>query len=121
MASELGGPGGQRRPPRPGGRPFGGRCIWRGIGERHGLGTQQRHADLRAGFAGARFGRANQRFELPFRQLCAVEFVVELAVDGPQILLILIGIEQAGEPIQSDDAVHSRGVVDPPEGIGGRR
>src|SRR5205823_12383173 len=63
-------------------------------------------------------GRANQRLELPIRQLYAVEFVIELANVGPQILLILIGIEQTGKPIQSDDAVHPRRVVDPTEGVG---
>jgi len=50
----------------------------------------------------------------------AVEFVIELAGVGPQILLILIGIKQAREPIQSDNAVDPGRVVDPPEGIGRR-
>ena len=118
IPSELGGPG-ATEPPRPGGRPLGvgafGATLGNGTGSAPSSGTP-----IRAGLAGARLGRANQRFELPIGQLYAVEFVVELAGVGPQILLILIGIEQGGKPIQSDDAVDPRGIVDPPEGVGRR-
>ena len=67
-------------PGRPGARRG---CIR--IRERHGLGTKQRHTDLALGFAGARFGRANQRFELPVRQLMGPVAIAELSGSAAQL------------------------------------
>ena len=97
------------------------RRVRRRGGKRHRLGSEQRHIDRTTGLAGSPFRRPDQRLELAVVQLDIVEFLVEIADIGAQILLILVGIEQRGQPVQTDDPVDSRRAVDPPERIGRRQ
>src|SRR5205807_5820208 len=75
------------------------------------------YADRTAGFARTGLGRAHERFELRVGQLHTIEFVVELANAGSQILLVDVRVEQRRQPGQPDDPVDPGRVVDPPEWI----
>jgi len=87
-------------------------------GKRHRLRAEKGDIDWTPGFARLGLGPADQRLELPIAQLDAIEFVVELADAGSQILLVDVRVEQRSQPGQPDDPVYPGRVVDPPEGIG---
>src|SRR5208283_917508 len=59
-----------------------------GIGQRHRFGPKKGHIDPPTSLTRAGFRRADQRLELAIRQLNAIKFIVELADDDAQILLV---------------------------------
>src|SRR4029077_15060088 len=84
----------------------------------HRLGAEKGNVDRTSGFARLGLRPADQRLELLVAQLDAIEFVVELADTGAQILLIDVRIEQRAEPRQPNDPVYPGRVVNPAKWIG---